>query len=471
MTASPMTQSQTQPQTQPHPQRSRSRLGALCLLAATLLAPSLRAQDFSHPDTEPAPGTALIKKANDALAARDFPAALKILTSLNTEVPNNPQVLYNLGLTTEAIASPATAAEPTAESWYRKSIAANPAFAAPYVALGLLLARTNRAAEARKELLSATTLQDAEPPLKARAFRALAKLDQQSKPPNPTAASDELLAALKLTPEQPDDILLSAEIAEATPDLPSAEKAYRRYLALPQNAGDTQATAALAHVLLAQHHSTDAEALLIPALAQHPGDPTFSAQLAQAYLAADLPKTGQAISLLTELHTKDPANANITRVLARVYLETGHPDQAEPLYAGLITAQSDHPDPTLLDSRAEALLQLHRPAEAEKLLKLAVANPSAFPSPAAFGDAATHLAFAASEIDDPRITLQALALRATVQQPSPSSLFLEATANDALHQKSKAVALYKQFITAAGGKFLDQESQARQRITELEHTK
>src|SRR6266702_3156848 len=325
MTASPMTQSQTQPQTQPHPQRSRSRLGALCLLAATLLAPILRAQDFSHPDTEPAPGTALIKKANDALAARDFPAALKILTSLNTEVPNNPQVLYNLGLTTEAIASPATAAEPTAESWYRKSIAANPAFAAPYVALGLLLARTNRAAEARKELLSATTLQDAEPPLKARAFRALAKLDQQSKPPNPTAASDELLAALKLTPEQPDDILLSAEIAEATPDLPSAEKAYRRYLALPQNSGDTQATAALAHVLLAQHHSTDAEALLIPALAQHPGDPTFSAQLAQAYLAADLPKTGQAISLLTELHTKDPANANITRVLARVYLETGHP--------------------------------------------------------------------------------------------------------------------------------------------------
>lgn len=451
----------------------------LSLIAAILLAAPLLAQDFSHPDTEPAPQNALIQKANDALAAGDFPAALKILTDLNTQTPKNAQVLYDLGMTLEAMTPPepaattpsATSPTPAAESWYRQSIDANPLFPASHVALGLLLARNNRPAEARPELLTATTIPDADPILKARAFRALAKLDQQATPPNATAASDELLAALKLTPEQPDDILLSAQIAEASADLPSAEKAYRRYHALPEGGANTQATAALAHILLAQHHPSDAEALLLPALAQHPGDPTFSAQLAQAYLAADLPKTGQAISLLEALHTKDPTNANITRVLARVYLETGHPDQADPLYASLIAAQADHPDPTLLDARGEALIQLHRPAEAEKLLKQAVANPSAFPSPAAFGDAATHLAFAASEIDDPRITLQALALRATVQQPSPSSLFLEATANDALHQTSKAVALYKQFIAAAGGKFPDQESQARQRITELGHTK
>ena len=136
-----------------------------------------------------------------------------------------------------------------------------------------------------------------------------------------------------------------------------------------------------------------------------------------------------------------------------------------------MAAQTAHPDPMLLDSRAEALIRLQRPADAEQLLQQAVADPAAFPSPAAFGDAATHLAFAAAEIDDPKMTLQALALRAKVQPPSPSSLFLEATANDDLHQTAKAADLYKKFLTAAGGTLPEQESQARQRLAALQHTK
>src|SRR5208283_2101720 len=120
------------------------RRAAILLLAALLAAPALAAQDFSHPDSEPAPQAALIQQANDALAASDFAAALKILTGLNTQTPNNPQVLYDLGLTLEALGpeTPASAAPdskvPTAESCYRQSITANPLFAAPHVALGLL---------------------------------------------------------------------------------------------------------------------------------------------------------------------------------------------------------------------------------------------------------------------------------------------------------------------------------------------
>ncbi|HEY4382101.1 MAG TPA: tetratricopeptide repeat protein [Acidobacteriaceae bacterium] len=456
-------------------------LAAACLFFALPLA-TLSAQDFSQPDTRPAPETALIQKANDALAAGDFPAALKILTDLNTQTPHNARVLYDLGLTLEALESssnqqPAAAPALTAESCYRQAIDANPAFPAPHVALGLLLARTGHPADAHEQLTTATTLPDAEPALKARALRALARLDlgfpgQHSPQPDPAAASAELIAALKLAPEQPEDILLSAEIASASPDLPAAEAAYRRYLALPGHVNDPQATAALAHILLAEHHPADAEALLSPALARSPGDPSFTAQLAEAYLASgDDAKIAQAAPLLEKLHTARPNEANITRLLARVYLESGHPDQAEPIYAALIAAQAAHPDPTLLDSRAEALIRLRRPGEAEKLLKQAVADPSAFPSPNAFADAATHLAFAASEIDDPRTTLQALALRATVQPPSPSSLYLEATANDDLHQTAKAVDLYKKFLTAAGGTLPEQESQVRQRLTALAHTK
>jgi Flp pilus assembly protein TadD len=446
------------------------RRSTVLLLAALLVAPALAAQDFSHPDSEPAPEAALIQQANDALAASDFAAALKILTGLNTQTPNNPQVLYDLGLTLEALGpeTPAPAAPdskvPTAEFYYRQSIAANPLFPAAHVALGLLLARTGRAVEAHSELLTATQLSDAAPALKARALRALAKLDQQAS--NPTDASAELLAALNLTPEAPEDIQLAAEIAESASDLPAAERAYRRYLALdPQ---DPQAIAALAHVLLAERRPADAEALLAPALAAHPGDPTLTALAARADLAsADPAKVAQAAPLLEKLHAANPQDANITRLLARVYLETDHPDQADPLYAALLAAEGANPDPTLLDDRAEALLRLHRPGAAETLLKQAVANPAALPTRAALADAATHLAFAAAEIDDPRTTLQALALRATVLPPSPSTLYLEASANDSLHQIAKAIDLYKQFLAAAGTEYPDQASQARQRIAVL----
>jgi predicted Zn-dependent protease len=442
---------------------------AVLLVAAVFLAPAFPAQDFSHPESESSPLLPKIEQANAALAASDYTTALAILTTLNAKTPHDPQILYDLGLATEALEpdNPSVPPDPkarTAESYYRDAISANTLFPPAHVALGLLLARTGRTNEARTELLTATNFPETTPALKARAFRALAKLDQLAS--NPTAATADLLAALNLTPEAPEDILLSAEIAESAADLPAAERAYRRYLVL--NPQDSQAVAALAHVLIAQRRFADAESLLAPTLAAHPGDPALTALLARADLASDDPsKVAQATPLLESLHAKNPQDANIARLLARVYLETGHPDQADTLYAALLAAQSDHPDPTLLDDRAETLLRLHRPAAAETLLKQATANPSAFPTSAAFGTAATHLAFAAAESDDPRTTLEALSLRATVLPPSPSTLFLEATANDTLHQISKAADLYGQFLAAANGTLPDQETQARQRLAAL----
>jgi hypothetical protein len=67
--------------------------------------------------------------------------------------------------------------------------------------------------------------------------------------------------------------------------------------------------------------------------------------------------------------------------------------------------------------------------------------------------------------------LQALALRATVLPPSPSTLFLEAEANDTLHQYTKAIDLYRQFLAVAGTDYPNQASQARQRLAALAHRK
>ena len=456
---------------------------AVTFLLAAALSAALHAQDFSQTQTKPAPQTTLIDQANNALSKADYSTALNLLTDLNAQLPNDPHILYNLGFTLEALnpeASVTSDAVTAAEADYRQAILADSTFLDPHVALGLLLARTGHSAEARTELLAAINLPippaaESAPALKARACRALARLYQHASPPDIAAASDALLAAIKLTPETPSDILFSADLAEAAADLPAAEQAYRRYLALPGNSSNPLATAALAHILFSESHPAEAESLLSAALAAHPGDPALTAQLAQTYLGSgDSAKIAQAIPLVQSLHAAHQDDPTITRLLARLYVETGQPGQADPLYAALISTQSQNgnqPDPTLLDDRAEALIRLHRPAEAERILKQAIANPAAFPTPNALAEAATHLAFAAAEIDDPRMTLQALTLRATVLPPSPSTLFLEATADDALHQNRQAVDLYKKFLAEASGKFPDQESQARQRLVALEPKK
>ena len=404
-----------------------------------------------------------IEAANAALAAGDYGKALSLLTALNRQTPNNPQVLYDLGLAVESL-HPDDPAPADAAADYRAAIAANPLFPLPHVSLGLMLARSGQVAEAHEQLQMAAKIPDIQPELKARALRALARLDLNTA--NISSASDELAQALALSSETPADTLLAAEIAGATPDLDAAEQAYRRYLSGQRN--DPDAIAALAHVLVAERRPAEAEALLREALAVHPDDPALISQLATTLLASgDQERIAEAAPLLEKLHAAQPGNANITRVLARFYVESGHPERAESLYAQLTDRGAPDADPTLLDDYGETLLRLHRPAEAEKLLKQATANRSGFGSKDEFADAAMHLAFAAQEIDDPRETLRALELRATVSPPSLAALFLEATARDALHQSSQALDLYKRFLAEAHGTLPEQETKARERVAAL----
>jgi tetratricopeptide (TPR) repeat protein len=407
--------------------------------------------------TQPQTQDPLLTQASEALAKQDYPTALKLLTTLSEKNPGDAHILYNLASTQDAL-DQASAAEAT----YRRTITIDPSYFEPHLALGLLLARKNKRTEARAEILKATTLNADNPALKSRAFRTLARLDQTS---NPSTASDELLSALKLSAETPDDILLSGELAEASGDLASAEAAYRRLIAVdPQN---HDATAALTHLLLHQQKPDQAESLLTAALAKDPDNPTLNTQLAVLYQKQG--KTAESLPLLQKLHTAHPEDATITRLLAHVYGRNQQYDQAAPLYAALVAGSPQ--DPTLLDDSADTLIHLKQFAEAEVLLKRAVANPAAFPSKDDLGNAASHLAFASSVNNDPTITLQALTLRAKVLPNSPSSLFLGATAHDKLHHTKQATDLYKQFLSVANGQFPDEEWEARHRLITLEHTK
>ncbi len=394
-------------------------------------------------------------EASAALNKQDYATASRLLATIAAKNPNDAHLLYDLGFSQDALDQTAAA-----EASYRRAIAADASYFDPHLGLGLLLARTGKQDLARAELVTATGLTTDNQALKARAYRALARLDQTS---NPAVASDELLSAMKISPETPDDILLSGELAEASGDAAAAETAYRRLLAAdPQN---HDATAALTHLLIEQHKPDQAESLLTAALAKDPENPTLNAQLASVY--DEEGKTAQAIPLVEKLHTAHPENPEITRLLARLYGSNQQYDKAAPLYATLV-AGSPH-DPTLLDDSGDAQIHLHNFAEAESMLKRAVAQPAAFPTKDGLGEAASRLAFAASANNDPETTLQALAIRGTVLPNSPSSLFLAATAHDKLHHTKQAADLYKQFLTVANGKFPDEEWEARHRLITLDH--
>jgi tetratricopeptide (TPR) repeat protein len=404
-----------------------------------------------------APQDPLRAQANEALDKQDYPTALRLLTTLTEKNPTDAHLLYDLGFTQDALDQTTNA-----EATYRRAIAADPTYFDPHLGFGLLLARAGRLTDAHNELLKATTLNTDNPNLKGRAYRALARIDQTS---NPAAASDELLSAIKITPETPEDILLSGELAEASGDSTSAELAYRRLLAVdPQN---HDATAALTHLLLHQQRPDQAESLLTSALAKDPDNPTLNAQLASLYEQQG--KTTQAIPLAAKLHAAHPEDDALTRLLARLYSRNQQYDQAAPLYAALIVKSPQ--DPTLLDDSADAQIHLKNFAEAESLLKRAIAQPTAFPNKDDLGQAASHLAFAASSNNDPTTTLQALEIRGKVLPQSPSSLFLAATAHDKLHHTKQATDLYKQFLSVANGQFPDEEWEARHRLLTLDHMK
>ncbi len=404
-----------------------------------------------------------MREAEAALEQQDYKTAEAKLKALVAASPTNARdgrILYDLGFAEERLGEDADAARA-----YAASAAALPGFAEPQVALGLMDARAGRTDKAHAELLAAAKLETAAPALRAQALRALARLDEAQ---HPDAAQEELLLALKLTPETSGDVLLGAELAERAGDPADAESAYQRALTLLP--GDPNATAGLAHVLQQQDKLAEADALLTPALKDHPDDPRLVAQAASLYAAEG--KASDAVPLLEQLRAKDAtvaADAKVTRLLAGLYAVTG--DDASALKLDLALVKSTPGDPTLLDDLSTEQVRLMQYADAEANALKAVAMRSAFHDDRAWALAEGHLAFAASKNHDPQTTLAALKARATVLPDSASSLFLEATAHDTLHQLREAVLAYKAFLAASAGKFPDEEFEARHRLIALENVK
>jgi tetratricopeptide (TPR) repeat protein len=431
------------------------RVSRYLLAAALLLPAAVRAQNQLPPGTQAPDETAPPPQREDAenkIAQKDFEAARPILTKYLRQHPDDARALFDLGYVEDAGGH-----DDAAAAAYRKAIAADPKQFESRLALGLLLAHQGKYDLAREQIQQATFLtpQPPNPTAQAEAFRTLARLDRSSNPP---AARDALVSALQLSPETPDDLLLTAQIAEANDDPDLAQTAYQRLLATHPTAPVVQqATGGLAQLMIKQKKYADAEPLLKSALARDPRDPALTAQLATALLAQG--KEDEALPLLETLRQLEPANSAVDQMLADAYSQAGHPEKADPIYARLVQANPHSEE--ILAAQGQNLVRERLYPQAQSVLERAVAlKPDD-------GDAWSSLAFAASENKQYQVALKALSMRAKYLPETPATYFLWATSYDNLHLSKSAQEYYRKFLASSDGKFPDQEWQARHRLVTL----
>ena len=438
------------------------RLHRIVFLAAVgVIAPSAFAQSSTlppgtaAPQDAPQPTTAAspLNAAETKLAAGDYAGAQALLRPYLSVHGQDARGWFDLGYAQDAAGNDAGA-----EASYRKAIAANPNQFEANAALGLLLAKQGHPSQAIPLLSTAEKLtpNPPDPAAQAQANRALARL---LLPTDPDAASAALLDALKESPETPEDSLLAGEIATKDGNTDAAADAYGRVIAQtpegsPQQA---QATAGLAHLLIAAKRYPEAESVLRKGIAAHPKNTAMQAQLADVLSQEGKPK--EAIAALESLHSAQPDDSGVTNMLADLYTQTGDAAKAQPLYAQLLQ-KSPH-DPNLLAADGDALVRAGQFAAAVSVLQEATQlDPKN-------GNAASSLAFAATQTHQPELVLQALAMRSKVMSETPATYFLAATAYDTLHQTGQAAAMYRQFLSVAGDGFPNEVWQARHRLIAL----
>jgi tetratricopeptide (TPR) repeat protein len=395
-----------------------------------------------------------VADAEAAIVKSDWKSAETKLDTWISSHPTDARALFDAGY----VADEQNRLDDAAGLYRRATEADSQSFEA-HLSLGLLLARQGKRDQARPELVDATKLDpgQAGPVLKARAWRALAEIDKPGpeNTGNATEASDDLLEALKLSPETPADTLLAASLAESTGQYDAAKAAYQRLLA--KDPTSAPANAGLAHLLIVGKQYPEAETVLHTALAQAPDDPGLNAELATVLAAQD---KAEALPLLQNLHAAHLQDQSITRMLADVMVQAGDSAGSDALYMRLLAAHPDDSD--LLIAHGQNLIRMLKYSLAfvtfDKATRLDPAN----------GDGWSGLAFAASKTGQPAVALHALTMRSKFLPEVPSTYFLWATSYDTMHDKEQAISYYRHFLDSAAGKFPDQEWQARQRLLLLE---
>ena len=422
---------------------------ALCLVA---LFPA-RAQQTGqtirhHREVIEDPAQALVDQAEGAIEKRDYATAEKSLQAAVAKDPKNFRAWYDLGFLYNA-----TDRQSLAIDAYRKSITANPQVFESNLNLGLLLENKGDP-EAAKYLAAAISLKPASQPGRnlSQAYLSLGHVLQKTQPDEALKAYQK---AAELQPKDPQPHLEAAILLEQQKNTTAASQEFQR--ALDLDANNREALAGLVNTYSKSGQLPQAEALLRRMAANEPQNATLHIQLGRVLAAQK--KNDEAITELSKGLDLSPDVAANRELIQLLLEEKKYPEAIVRLKTAV---QASPTDPDLHYLLGTTYLRNKSFPEAQGELLQAVKLKSDF------GQAYNDLAFAASENKDFKLCAMALQVRAKYLPETPFTYFLRATALDHLHDWPDAITNYEKFLSVAGGKYPDQEWQAKHRLIAID---
>jgi Flp pilus assembly protein TadD len=339
---------------------------------------------------------------------------------------------------------------------YRKSVAAKPDVFESNLNLGLQLAKSGQP-DAEQFLHAATKLKPTSHSAEGQ-YRAWLSLGHVLETVKPEEALEAYRKSEEFQPNQAEPHAAAGQILENQLHYAEAEEEYKKALALDPA---SDALTGLANSYMQERRFPEAEEYLRKLVKLHPEEAALHIQLGRVLAAQG--KNGDAVAELEAGQKLSPTDASVQRDLAETYVAAGKAEQAEAAYRNLSAA---HPqDAGLHQALGRTLLHEKKFLQAQQEFLAAIKlKPD-------FGEAYGDLAFAASENKDYALTIKALEVRAKSLPETPLTYFLRASALDHLKDFKKAAANYRLFLQTAGGKYPDQEWQAKHRLIAIEPKK
>jgi Flp pilus assembly protein TadD len=426
------------------------------VLAAVALQAAAQTRPAPWPAATPVPersasrpGDAL-QEAEELLQKQRYSEAKEKLQALIGTQAKNPQAWFDLGYTHSHLGETKDAV-----AAYRKAVELEPNWFEANLNLGIDLTKSGDPASAVPVLRHAVELKPSSKgsaqQVSGRAQLALADaLEKTKADPRGAAAAYDKAAEMNSDPEltvRAGDLLLAAG------DTAGAEQRYRK----TAEAGNARGMAQLVDLLIRQKRYNDAETWLRKYVEQNPQDANARVQMARLLVAEG--NKPEAIAMLQPL-SGPAAGPALNRELAGLYLENKQYAEAMPLLRQALEKNAN--DPQLRLDLGIALLHQLKYAEAEAELMQAIRlKPDS-------AEALGYLAEAARQNQHDELAIRALDTRAKLAPETPFTYFLRATAYDNLRAYKQAIENYKQFLAVAGGRYPDQEFQARHRLKAIE---
>lgn len=390
-----------------------------------------------------------IREAEALMEQKDFAGAEKKLTTMTAANPNDYRAWFDLGYVYSA-----TDRKDKAIEAYRHSIAAQPGVLEPNLNLALLLLEKGDA-EAGRYLRAAQKLKPSEDD-KKRIVRAWVALGDQLEQKDRAGAVDAYQQASALNPQDAYPHVALGHLYEGGKDDKSAETEYKAAIAADPNSRD--ALALLSNLYVRENRAVEAESTLRDFLAKQPQ--SLNAHLQLARVLAAQKKHEDAVAEFESVLQRDPTDADALRGLAVSQMALKQYDKSVATLKVLLAKNPNDAD--LHYAMADSLLHARQFNEAQdEFITAAKLKPR-------WADPYGGLAIAASEGKNYQLAIRALDARAKLAADTPPTYFLRATCYDNLGAKKEATEAYKSFLKIAGGKYPDQEWQARHRLIAID---